>query len=141
MATRLVGATTMPDGSVVEHRELVLAAIGERFFERESATEKRARAKQLINMLDMDGSFDDWCEDWDVPTHQLSQPPLMVDLPDGGPAFDVRAYIRSQPARTQWLVAQCPRAHSFTQQMLAGQASAHPDRTLKSYILQEAESV
>ena len=65
----------------------------------------------------------------------------MVDLPDGGPAFDVRAYIRSQPARTQWLVAQCPRAHSFTQQMLAGQASAHPDRTLKSYILQEAESV
>ena len=125
----------------VEHRELVLAAIGERFFPHDDAIMRRKRAKQLINMLEMDGSFQDWCEQWGVPTHSLRQPPLTADLPDGT-TFDVVAFIDGQPARTTWLTQRCSRAFAFTQQMCAHlSGNHHPDRTLKSYVLQEAEAV
>ena len=136
LVQRFLGST-----NGVEHRELVLSAIGERFFPREDVPTRRKRAKQLINMLEMDGSFQDWCYEWGVPTYSLEQPALTVDLPDGT-AFDVASFIRIQPARTTWLTQTCSRAFSYTQQMCAHlPGHDHPERTLKSYVLQEAEAV
>ena len=135
LAQRFLGVT-----GGVEHRELVLAAIGARFFPGANLSDRRKRAKQLINMLEMDGSFQDWCVEWGVAPHALRQPPLVVDLPDGT-VVNVVALIDGQPTRTTWLTQTCTRAFSYTQQLcrhLPGHD--HPDRTLKSYILQEAEA-
>ena len=84
------------------HREVVLAAIGLRFFgDAVPATERRDRAKQLVNMLEMDGTFEAWCDGWSVPPHLLRG--LAVSLP-GGQRLDVAAFVRGQPARTRALV-------------------------------------
>ena len=135
---RFLAVTIDAVGEEINHREQVLAAIGERFFPWvPEADERRDRAKQLINALEMDGSFESWCDGWGVSPHLLGG--LIVSLPDG--PFDVHHFITMQPARTRWMISRRPRALAFTQQMCANDPTAHPDRTLKSYILQEREAV
>ena len=69
--------------------------------------ERRDRAKQLVNSLEMDGTFEAWCGGWGVSPHLLRG--LAVDLP-GGQRLDVAALVRVQPARTRALVRARPRA-------------------------------
>ena len=120
------------------HREVVLAEVGNRFFGGAvPATERRDRAKQLVNMLEMDGTFEAWCDGWGVSPHLLRG--LVVDLP-GGRRLDVTGLVRVQPARTRALVQARPRAFAFAQQVCAELGGNHPDRTLRSYVMQDREA-
>ena len=122
----------------IAHREAVLAAIGLRFFGGAlPAKERRDRAKQLVNSLEMDGTFEAWCDGWGVSPHLLRG--LAVDLP-GGQGLDVAALVRVQPARTLALVQARPRAYAFVRQACAALGGDHPDRTLRSYVMQDREA-
>ena len=141
MMYSFLGESRLSHGEVIDHRELVLKAIGDRCFPGAENATKRKRAKQLINLLEMDGSYYSWCEEWNIPSQLISPTcPLTVELPGGG-SINVMELIGVQPARTRELVSKCGRAYEYMRQLCAGESNAHPDRTLKSYLLQECEAM
>ena len=65
-----------------------------------------------------------------------------MDLPDGT-AFDVRAYLDSQQRATADLAASMPDMHNLIARFhgVSAPHKRYPERTLISYVLQEAEAV
>ena len=56
--------------------------------------------------------------------------------------FHLKKYVEAQPARTAWLAEQIPRALAYIKRIhdLTYERRKVPERTLKSYVLQEAEA-
>ena len=139
------------------HRKQILKCIGAHFLPMEGEQAQYEAAKQLTNLLDMDGTMQGWCDQHRVPTTRTVRG-LKVGMQCTGCArslwhaghcavyacgerFDLAAYIAEQPARTAWLEKEMPRAMRFTKDMHAAMHSRKiPARTLKSYCLQEAEA-
>ena len=146
----------------IENREAVLRQAGAYFFPTASATERRDRVKLLTNRLDMDGTFDRWCDDMEVPQRRRHLPSVRVELPPTRTSvavrgarvhvtvvvqpqrFNMAAYVAAQPARTREVGRRCPRMLAFVQELRPQRRGDHPDaplRTIKSYIAQEREAV
>jgi hypothetical protein len=139
------------------HRRSVLEQIGAHFLPMLGRKEQYEAAKQLTNLLDMDGTMQGWCEQHRVPTTRTVRG-ARIDLRCTmctsslwrvgqcavhacGRRFDLPAYIAEQPARTEWLRREMPRAMRFTKDMHAAMHAKKVDaRTLKSYCFQEAEA-
>ena len=137
------GAHLIPVGrdisrTYLRHKEAILAQLAEVYLSTSKIlpNEWRDAAKALINSLEMDGTFEGWKTRYGIPV-QRSATECSVDLGDGT-TFRLADFIAAQPARTQWLVKKCPRMF----ELIAGaknQTNDHPERTLKSYVLQELE--
>ena len=69
-------------------------------------------------------------------TQRASLDDLRISLSDG--AFNLRQYIELQPRRTEWLAGRYRRMLELTQQMADKE---HPERTMKSYLLQAYEAI
>ena len=117
--------------------------------------EARDRVKLLFNLLDMDGTTHTWLEEpTDAGTTFRSEMAAGVTvaaarvrlLPQGGYAgqvFDLAAYIEEQPTRTQETARRMPLMLQMVQQLNEDFGKKQPfhERTLKSYLLQEAEGI
>ena len=105
------------------------------------------RAKQLINSLDMDGTYGSWVTKYRadvVPGHTLSDMSALsfVDNVGVSRTFDFAAYVQQQPARTQELAQRKPQALRFFQlAKRMGNRTTEPERTLKSHFCAEAEAI
>ena len=90
------------------NRKTILHAIGERVFPSADRKDQYERAKQLSNLLEMDGTLTGWLEEWGMPNSaERILAGLHVPIDDG--AFDVGTYIRIQPERTAFLAERMPR--------------------------------
>ena len=91
----------------------------------------------------MDDSVKRWAERWGLLPEVVRR--VSVTLPDGT-IFNFDAYLRGQADGTEWLREKLERQvgmHSFITTWLAHHKpyKRHPERTLKSFAFQEAESI
>jgi ribonuclease HI len=142
----------------LQYRKSILKQIGEHFLPMNPAAEQYEAAKKLTNLLDMDGELQSWYKEHAVPptrTLHGARIKCMCAMHEGqagtvacsggecGTRFDLAQYIDEQPKRTKWIAEQKPRAVRYTiaMNLAMGDANKKPERTLKSYILQEAEAI
>ena len=83
----------------------------------------------------MDGTYEGWRQKYNIPTTRRMDD-LHITLPDGT-AFDMKAYLRLQPKRTEWIACKFHRMLELTRQM---PDKPNADRTTKSYLLQAYEA-
>lgn len=128
----------------LKHRKHIMHVQGERLFPSVPQREQRERVKALYNALNMDGSFEGWAAKWGVPPsaaiHEMN-----VSLPDGDGTFHFATYLRDLASGTTWLADQMERRMGMLSFIRAHQATHRagyrtPERTLKSFVLSEAES-
>ena len=137
------GAHLIPVGREISlaylgHKEVILAQLAECYLSTSKVPrgDWRDAAKALINSLEMDGTFEGWKHSYGIPVQRNARE-CNVDL-GNGVIFRLADFITAQPARTRWLVNRCPRMF----ELIAGAKNRpgdHPERTLKSFVLQELE--
>ena len=130
---------------LLQHREAILQAIGLFFFEGAglTAVTLRSRAKRLINLLDMDGTFAGWLRSYaDARAdRRLADARLQYMAQGASHIFDLAAYVGEQLSRTASIAHAAPRFLRFMQlAQRLGDRTTPPERTLKSYVLQELEA-
>ena len=101
--------------------------------------------KGLYNSLNMDGTFTDWALKWDVPP-ATPMAEMQVTLPGGDGVFSFASYLRELESGTRWLENETEarlgmRTFVSTHQAVHRHAYHHPERTTKSFVLSEAESI
>ena len=106
----------------------------------------KALLKPLFNALHMDGSVRDWIHRLSLlqPPVHAHQPTLALSFEVGGRSFNLYDYAAAQTTGTQWLAGSWQgRAISLVSahQLRTKGQSRHPERTLKSYYLQEPEGI
>ena len=103
-----------------------------------------AEAKALFNSLDMDGTYMGWRERYRVPVGRYPERGCVFDLASGG-QFNWYAYKNSQLNAAKNFEQELPAMARFVKAYLRIQGDdeklEHPERTLKSYVLQEAEAI
>ena len=119
------------------HRKPILYAMAAYYFEGLPADVGYERVKQLIHMLDMDGSMDTWMAEWRIPSHKTAAR-CPITLPDG--PFDLRTLIEIQKQRTDWIARRKPRMLELISQIKNG-PDDNAKCTLRSYLLQEYEGI
>ena len=95
----------------------------------------------LFNSLDMDGTLAAWRARQGIPPYLRPIEGLHVSV--GGRTWSLRAYIAAQEVGSHWLARQLPAMHEFVRtwrRCRRGQVR-HPERTLASYVFQEAEGL
>ena len=102
---------------------------------------RRERVKMLFNSLDMDGTLAAWRARQGIPPYLRPIEGLHVTA--DGRTWSLRAYIAAQEVGSHWLACQLPAMHEFVRtwrRCRRGQVQ-HPERTLASYVFQEAEGL
>ena len=136
------------------HRETIMEQVGRYYLpddwlrqESPQATDaehvrmRRERVKMLFNSLDMDGTLAAWRVRQGIPPYLRPIEGLRVTA--GGRTWSLRAYIAAQEVGSHWLARQLPAMHEFVRawrRCRRGQVQ-HPERTLASYVFQEAEGL
>ena len=126
--------------------KLIRQAIGDYFFgDGLTPSVRYDRGKRLINLLDMDGTFEGWLAAYrsDVVSGRTrAQAQLVCGSADRQVTFDLGAYITEQPARTLEMRARAPRMFKFFRRAKhMGERATKAKRTMKSYVLQECEGI
>ena len=128
----------------VARREEILRGVGAYHFPNSTAAEQRKAAKALFNSLDMDGTYMGWRERYRVPVGMYPELECEFDLATGG-RFNWYAYKNSQLDAAKNFEQELPAMARFVKAYLRIQGDderlEHPERTLKSYVLQEAEAI
>ena len=127
----------------MDHREEVLAGFGRACFPTAPPCEQRARAKSLFAALDMDGNVRTWAATWQLDPACVRR--VRLPLADGS-EFDMQAYLHAQHGATGWLRDRMERhigMATFADTWLVHHkpGKPHPERTVKSFVFQEAESI
>ena len=128
------------------HRAEIMRQMGAYFFGGSSLTdaERRDRIKALFNSLDMDGTYSAWRVRMGIADGTLPAAAMVVDLGASG-RFDFAAYRNAQAVGASWLADRLPAMRAFVVAHLRNERDAkrleHPERTLASYVFQEAEGV
>ena len=91
----------------------------------------------------MDGSLEKWAARWGLPAHQIQRTTMQLT---NGTTFDLAEYLRAQAEGTEWLRDRMERhvgMATFVETWLPQHKphKTHPERTLKSFVFQEAESM
>ena len=126
----------------IEHRNEVLHAMGAILFPGASVSEQRARVKRLFASLDMDGNVTTFANRWALQAEAIRS--MRLQLADGT-TFQMHAYLTAQYNATQHLTECVERNIGMSSYVTAWlnahkPGKPHPERTVKSYCLQEAES-
>ena len=130
----------------LEHRELIMERMGAYVFEGAGLTsrEQRYRVKGLFNSLDMDGTLGAWRSRVGLCDGQQPLAGFEVQL-GGGQVFRFGVYRGVMRHGTAWLAQRLPAMHDFVVAHLRAGGDvarlAHPERTLASYVFQEAEGL
>jgi len=128
------------------HRELIMTRMGDYAFEGAGLThaERRRRIKGLFNSLDMDGTLGAWRGRVGLTDGQRPLADFEVDLGDGC-SFRFAVYRGVMRHGTAWLASRLPAMRELVVAHLRGEGDvarlAHPERTLASYVFQEAEGL
>ena len=105
---------------------------------------RRERVKGLFNSLDMDGTLAAWRARQGIAPGERLMTGLDIDIGAEG-KFDFPAFVRAQQTGTRWLHARMPAMRAFVlahlRQRRDRRRLEHPERTLMSYVLQEAEAI
>ena len=91
----------------------------------------------------MDGNVATWAERWGLDKDKLKQTRVALE---GGGSFDFGAYLQAQAEGTLWLsnsLGERTGMTRFVTDWLAHHkpGKGHPERTVKSFAFQEAESI
>ena len=130
----------------LRHREEVLRQVGDDFLGGRvaDAAERRDHVKALFNSFDMDGTLGAWRGRMGLRDGERPSAGMVIDLgPDG--QFDFEAHRRAQRVGTAWLAERRRAMTAFVGAHLRNERDTrrleHPERTVASYIFQEAEGV
>ena len=124
----------------------IMAQMGRYYFGQSGmpAKEQRERVKALFNSLDMDGTLAAWRQRQGLAPGERPAAGMSIGIGQEG-RFDFIAYVRAQQTGTCWLAARMPAMRAFVTAHLRERRDErrlrHPERTLMSYVLQEAEAV
>ena len=129
----------------LRHRETILAQVGGYFLAgRVSPGDIRKHAKALFNSFDMDGSLGAWRERMGLRDGERPSADMVIRLGPGRP-FDFQAHRQAQREGTQWLAQRMRAMLQYVEAHLRacrdGRRLEHPERTVASYVFQEAEGV
>ena len=141
-------------GRFLKHREVIMGRMGDYALGATNAQrgggggltakERRKRVKALFNSLDMDGTLGAWRTRMGLRDGERPLRGFVVDLGRAG-EFRFDAYRRVQAVGTQWLARHMPAMLQFVTTHLRdtrdNKRLEHPERTLASYVFQEAEGV
>ena len=153
----------------LEHREQIMLAMGGYVFAGSALTgkERRERVKSLFNSLDMDGSLSAWrvrvgmrngersLLGFTVPLGvrvrvraRVPGAPAPTSVDARAAAFSFDAYRRVQRVGTRWLAEKMTAMRQFVVTWMRARGDVesrrrleHPERTLASYVFQEAEGL
>ena len=98
---------------------------------------------ERMNALNLDGTFEDRATKWGIPEN-MNKAELNVTLGDGG-TFVFTTYLRELTDGTRWLASTMEQQTGMLSFIARRHAThrpnyRHPERTLKSFVLSEAES-
>jgi len=129
----------------LRHRETILAQVGAHFLAgRASPDAIRGHAKALFNSFDMDGTLGAWRERMGLRDGERPSGGMVVRLGQGH-IFDFQAHREAQRAGTQWLAQRMRAMTQYVEAHLRTRGDdrrlEHPERTVASYVFQEAEGV
>ena len=130
----------------LQHRDVIMRCMGDYVFEGRglTAAERRDRIKSLFNSLDMDGTVGAWRRRVGLAAGERTLVGFRVDLGAVG-VFDFDRYRRAMSVGTEWLARCMPAMRAFVVAYLRSERDwkrlEHPERTLASYVYQEAEGV
>ena len=105
--------------------------------------ERYDRTKALFHSLDMDGSYEGWRARQGIPRGEKPIRGLQVRLSDGK-RWSLLAYIKTMEVGSTWLATKLPAMLHMTEawnKHRRRRQKHHPERTLASYVFQEAEGV
>jgi hypothetical protein len=105
--------------------------------------ERYGRTKALFLALDMDGSYEGWRHRQRIPRGERPLRGLEVRLADGR-RWSLLAYIKAMEVGSTWLAGKLPAMMQVVRDFNVhrrGQRRDHPERTLASYVFQEAEGI
>ena len=131
----------------MRNREAILQQVGRHLFPAAVAAERRARAKLLFNSLDMHGTVAGFYSRWglDEATRPLGVLRLQGLQLDAGERFSIRQYQNLQREGSVWLMRRMGAMERFVRAWLTHTSDRwrlrQPERTLCSYVWQEAEGV
>ena len=125
----------------VDAREEILRKVGEYHFGVYDAS-VRKRVKTLFNALENDGTYANWRERHGIKPGTAPHQGCAFNLTGGG-TFNLQRYIAAIDGNTEWLAERLPHMHSFIAKWFRqqGEHGKRPERTLKSYVLQETEAI
>jgi hypothetical protein len=128
----------------LKSRDTIMRQVGAHFFPNDpSPSSRRDKVKKLFNSLDMDGTYKGWRAKVGV-SRSIGLEGLTIS-DDEGVAFSLKEYIDGQPAGTRELATKMPAMLEFIRAWIAANPTNDrehertPERTLKSYHLQEME--
>jgi len=130
----------------LQHRNTIMSRMGDYVFEGKglTATERRDKVKSLFNSLDMDGTVGAWRTRMGLVDGERTLTGFRVDLGPAG-SFDFGQYRRAMAVGTAWLAGRMPAMREFVVMHLRNirdtRRLEHPERTLASYVFQEAEGM
>ena len=135
-------------GVFLAHRERIFTQMGDYAFSDGrwalAEAERRSRMKMLFSSLDMDGTLGAWRARVGLRDNEAPLADFVVDLGQAGD-FRFAAYRRVQRVGTGWLARQLPAMSDFVVTHLRATRDArrlaHPERTVASYVFQEAEGI
>ena len=105
--------------------------------------ERYDRTKALFLALDMDGSCEGWRQRQQIPRGERPLRDLQVRLADGR-RWSLLAYIKTMEAGSTWLAGKLPAMMRTVRDFNTHRRRRrkdHPERTLASYVFQEAEGI
>ena len=140
---QMVGPGSGVTKQFLSNREEILSSMGAALFQGEGQRERRARVKTLFASIDMDGNVATWAERWGLDKDKLKQTRVALE---GGGSFDFGAYLQAQAEGTLWLSNSLEERTGMTRFVTDWLAhhkpgKGHPERTVKSFAFQEAESI
>ena len=107
------------------------------------AEERYARAKALFLALDMDGSYEGWRHRQQIPRGERLLSGLRARLANGQ-QWSLLTYIKTMEVGSEWLAQRLPAMMRMVRDWNMHRSSRrreHPERTLASYVFQEAEGI
>jgi hypothetical protein len=131
----------------LRNRETILQQVGQYLFPDAVASERRARAKLLFNSLDMHGTVAGFYSRWglDEATRPLGVLRLQGLQLDAGERFSIRQYQNLQREGSMWLLRRMGAMEQFVRAWLVHTGDRRrlrqPERTMCSYVWQEAEGI
>jgi len=109
-----------------------------------TSREQRSRIKGLFNSLDMDGTLGAWRSRVGLRDGHRPLADFEAQL-ESGQTFRFGVYRGVMQHGTNWLAQRLPAMNDFIVEHLRGGGDAarlaHPERTLASYVFQEAEGL
>ena len=145
-----------------DHREHWLAILGARLLPGANATLCRDTAKELLNALENQGSYDGWAYKLKskkgtivTPLTRLNaiihppnnHPPGTSHTPQPfqgtEPDFDLHRVIAAQQRRAKWMIHRHQGQYEFTKQyfIMTGNKQGKPDRTFINFFMQQGEGI